>query len=119
MTPGARIKFGASMFEPEVFRKQMYCIEVLVTLLGLFGALPQSFGAPRAIRRPGNCTPLAPRRYVPGLRFDFVSFLSSVKRVCIDSQNVNNKYCIVITPVEQNLSPGDYILLQKHMFAFC
>jgi len=26
------------MFEPEVFRKQMYCTEVLVTLLGLFGA---------------------------------------------------------------------------------
>jgi len=26
------------MFEPEYFRKQMYCTEVLVTLLGLFGA---------------------------------------------------------------------------------
>jgi len=35
----------------------MYCTEVLVTLLGLFGA-PQSFGA-RAI------APLAPRRYAP------------------------------------------------------
>jgi len=38
MAPGARSKFGARMFEPEVFRKQMYCIKkVLVTLLGLFG----------------------------------------------------------------------------------
>jgi len=27
MAPGARHKFGAPMFEPEVFRKQMYCIE--------------------------------------------------------------------------------------------
>jgi len=27
MAPGARNMFGASMFEPEVFRKQMYCIE--------------------------------------------------------------------------------------------
>jgi len=27
------------MFEPEVFRKQIYCIEkILVALLGLFGA---------------------------------------------------------------------------------
>jgi len=35
--PGTRSKFGAPMFEPEVFRKQLHCIEVLVTLLGLFG----------------------------------------------------------------------------------
>jgi len=45
------------MFEPEVFWKRMYCTEVLVTLLGLFGVLP-SFGA-RVI------VPLAPRPYAP------------------------------------------------------
>jgi len=41
------------MFEPEVFRKQMYYIEkkVLVTLLGLFGA-------PIVISRLRNCAPL-------------------------------------------------------------
>jgi len=39
------------MFEPEVFRKQMYCTEVLVTLLGLFGAW--------------GIVPLDPRRYAP------------------------------------------------------
>jgi len=33
------------MFEPEVFRKQIYCSEVLVRLLGLFGA-PRSHSAP-------------------------------------------------------------------------
>jgi len=36
MAPGERSKFGAPMFEPEVFQKQMDCIEestVLVTLL--------------------------------------------------------------------------------------
>jgi len=27
MAPGERNKFGAPMFEPEVFRKQMYCFE--------------------------------------------------------------------------------------------
>ena len=56
MAPEARSKFGAPVFEPEVFRKQMYCTEVLVTLLGLFGALI-------VILRPGN---RAPRRYAPG-----------------------------------------------------
>jgi len=41
------------MFEPEVFQKQMYCVEesIFVTLLRLFGA-------PIVIRRPGNCAPL-------------------------------------------------------------
>jgi len=41
------------MFEPEVFWKQMYCIEesrLLVTLLGLFDT-------PAVMRRPGNCYP--------------------------------------------------------------
>jgi len=38
MAPGTRSKFGAPMFEPEVFRKQMYCVKIFVTLLGIFGA---------------------------------------------------------------------------------
>ena len=43
------------MFEPEVFRKQMYCFaNVPMTLLGLF-ALP-----PAVIRPPGNCAPFPP-----------------------------------------------------------
>jgi len=33
MAPGARSKFDAHMFAPEVFRKQMHCIE---KLLGTF-----------------------------------------------------------------------------------
>jgi len=46
------------MLEPEVFRKQTYCIEesasVLVTLLGLFSAT-RSYSAPlTVIRRPHN-----------------------------------------------------------------
>jgi len=53
MAPGARNKFAAPMFEPEVFRKQMYCFEkVLMTLLGLFG--------PRSDSAPGESCPLAP-----------------------------------------------------------
>ena len=38
--PGERSEFVAPMFETEVFRKQMYCMEeiVRVALLGLFGA---------------------------------------------------------------------------------
>jgi len=57
MAPGARSKFGAPVFEPEVFRKQMYCTEVLVAFLGLFGALI-------VIWRSGNRAP-SPRRYAP------------------------------------------------------
>jgi len=39
MAPGARSKFGAPLFEPEAFRKKMYCIKkVLASLLGVFGA---------------------------------------------------------------------------------
>ena len=46
IAPGARSKLGAPIFETDVFRKQMYCIErVLVTLLGYFGA-PRSDPAP-------------------------------------------------------------------------
>jgi len=45
------------MFEPQVFRKQMYCIEV-VTMLRLFGA-------PRSDSVPGE---LCPPRYAPGCR---------------------------------------------------
>jgi len=54
MSLGARSEFGAPMFEPEVFRKQMCCIEEsVVTFLG-------PFGAPAVIRRPGNCAPHPP-----------------------------------------------------------
>jgi len=52
MAPGARSKFGSPVFEPEVFRKQMYCIEE--SACDIVG----TFGAPIVIRRPGNFTPL-------------------------------------------------------------
>ena len=56
MAPGARSKFGVPIFAPEVFRKQMYCIEYLRHC--------SDFTPPPAvIRRPGNC---APPRYAPG-----------------------------------------------------
>jgi len=59
MAPGARNKFGASMFETEVFRKQMYCFEksaydIVVT-----------FWPPAMIPRQRNCAPFPPR-YVSG-----------------------------------------------------
>jgi len=66
MAPGARSKFGASMFEPEVFRNQMYCIEESTCdIVGTFRRSQQSFGAPEVIRRRGNCAPFA-SRYDPG-----------------------------------------------------
>jgi len=47
MASGARSKFGAPMFETEVFRKQMYCIEESTyDNVGTFWRPPQPFGVP-------------------------------------------------------------------------
>ena len=40
--PGARSKFGAPSVEPEIFRKQMYCIEESTgDIVEIFRHLPQ------------------------------------------------------------------------------
>ena len=59
MTHRGKKQFGAPMFETEVFRKYMYCIEESTCdIVGTFrrplshSAFPHSFGAPAAIRRP-------------------------------------------------------------------
>ena len=53
MAAGTRCKFGAPIFEPEVFRKQMYCIEESACdIVGIFwrprsiSALPEWVVAP-------------------------------------------------------------------------
>ena len=62
MVPGTRSKFGAPMFETEVFRKQMYCIEESThDIVGTFRH------PPLVIRRPGNCALLATPRYAPAV----------------------------------------------------
>jgi len=55
------------------------------------------------------------------VRFDFVFTYLLRQRVCIDSWNVNNKYCIDITSVKQTLQPVDYAWWQKQhtMFTLC
>jgi len=66
MAPGARSKFGVPMFEPEIFRKQMYCIkESICDIVGTFQRHPQRFCAPVVTRRLGNYVPLAPLHYAP------------------------------------------------------
>jgi len=64
MAPGARCKFDAPIFEPEVFRKQMYCVEECTCdIVGIFwrpsnhSAPPQYFSDPRVIWRPGISAP--------------------------------------------------------------
>jgi len=53
------------MFEPEVFRKQIHCIEESAfDIVGTFQRPSQLFCAPIMIRRPGNYAPLTPR-YAP------------------------------------------------------
>jgi len=46
MAPGARSKFGSPILEPEVFRKQMYCIEVSICDGELFPTCPPPRYAP-------------------------------------------------------------------------
>jgi len=44
----------------------------------------------------------------------FISCLYLLRtRICTDFRNVNNKNCIIITPVEQSLQPVDYAWWQK------
>jgi len=57
MAPRARSEFGAPVFQPEVFRKHMYCIEE--STCNILGA----FGAPCIDSAPGNCSPLTPPCY--------------------------------------------------------
>ena len=65
--PGARSIFVAPMFEPEVYRKEIYCIEGSnCEIVGTFRRPQQIFGAPTVIWRPyndpalGELCPLAP-----------------------------------------------------------
>jgi len=61
MAPGAKSKFGAPMFEPEVFQKQIYCTEGSTRdIVGTFRHPWQSFGASRSDSARGELCPLAP-----------------------------------------------------------
>jgi len=60
MGPGAKSKFGATMFEPEAFRKQMYCTEE--STCGILG----TFRDPCSHSAPGELWPLAPALLRPG-----------------------------------------------------
>jgi len=67
MAHGTRNKFGASIFELEVFRQQMYCIEdSTCNIVGTFWRPSQSLGVPRSNSAPhcdfapGELCPLLP-----------------------------------------------------------
>ena len=61
MEPGARRKFGAPMFEPEVFQKQMYCIEKSACDIVGLSAPPLWFGTRGIVPSlPPQVTPYAP-----------------------------------------------------------
>ena len=55
------------------------------------------------------------------VRFDFASCLSSEEGSLHTLSNVNNKYCIVITPEEKRLQPVNYAWWQQQhtMFRLC
>jgi len=66
MAPGTISRFGAPVFEPEVFPEQVYCIEESICdIVGPFRRPMQWVGPPMVIRRPGNRGPLSPPHYAP------------------------------------------------------
>jgi len=82
MASGPRSNIGEPSFEPEVFRKQIHCIEESTCyIVGSFRRSPQSFGASIVIRVPGNCATNAPPRCALGTGPSSESF----KHIC---QNV-------------------------------
>ena len=95
MDPGARSKFGAPIFEPEVFWKQMYCIkECTCDIGGTFHHLPQSFGAPRSDSAPGECAPFAPLRYAPdGRQFKGLAMAAALLNCFV---GYNFEYCHIV-----------------------
>jgi len=61
MAPGARSKFGSPSSNLTSFGSKYTLLKkVVVTLLGLFGALRNHSALPAVIWRPGICAPLAP-----------------------------------------------------------
>jgi len=89
MVPGARSKFGAPVFEFEVFWKQMYCIEESTChIAGTFRRPPQCFSAPIVIRRPENCDLLFPLLTPLGtnlLSCELFSFSYRPAQMCIEN----------------------------------
>ena len=105
MAPGARNKFDAPMFEPEISRKQMYRFEksaydIVVT-----------FWLPAVIRRPGNFAPLPPSLRLWCYSIKLGKFSQNKK---FSSPNVMNFYSMNIcnyrtqygTDLAQNANKG-------------
>ena len=76
---GARSKFGVPMLEPEVFRKQMCCVEESTCdIVGIFIRPPQWFGAPYIDSAPGKlCAPLVTPLTVHYLAWNLAQQLTS------------------------------------------
>jgi len=86
MAPGARSKLGAPMFEPEFFRKHMYCIKESTC------DIVETFRRPPAvIRHPRNCASLAPLVRPLLIRTikngkDFVAMSSGTPKMTLDTK---------------------------------
>jgi len=66
MAPGSRSNFGAPVFEPEAFRKQIYCIEESTCdIVGIFDA-PAMIRHPHSDSAPGELWPPCLPRSAPG-----------------------------------------------------
>jgi len=76
--PGQWASLAPPTFEPEVFRKQTYCIEESVCdIFETFRGPMQWFGAPRSDSAPGELCPLCTPRYAPDSFGHYPRFLTT------------------------------------------
>ena len=117
MAPGARSKFGAPIFEPEVFQKQIYCFEESrLWHCWDFSARPadrikhsRSDAAPRSVLIPGELCPLAPYRYAPGSCFqNVIPVYSGVRRKFPRGGKVSSQSCDVTNQLYGTCRRHDY-----------
>jgi len=105
MAPGTRKKFGAPIFEPEVFGKQMYCFEKVLVALWVL--------APAVIRRPENIPhDLSLRFWCYAIKIGYVQKINK-----FSYPNVMNFYSINICTFWNTIRHGFCTDCQQRLFA--
>jgi len=108
MAPGAKNKFGAIMFEPEVFRNQMCWIEQsFCENVGSFWS-PANHSSPLTGTVPGVLCPIAP----------IVTPLQAPQNIVelnkIYHYNVLTQFISQLSTKQNNLTGGNHCFVRKH-----
>jgi len=87
--PGHEASLAPPMFETELFRKKIYCIEESLWYCWDFLAPPRSHSAPHSDLAPGILRLLAPPRYAPAYNLWSELRKSGKKFIPIFNQKIN------------------------------